>query len=447
MGLRLRLILIVTLGLALAVAGVLVVQVERDTKALATREAERAGALLATLVPPTAFAIVRGRVPHLDNVMAELHARRDVLGLARITAFDLQGRVIADTAGAPLGQAWPDPFVDAAIIADGPRFETDARGRPMRVSMPVQTGLRWGTLVGELSRGAVEAQVRKEQRRSALAGAGMLGTGILVLLLALSAFVFRPLKQAADATDRLAHGDFDVRVKVRGNDELARLFRTLNLAAERLGADQSRLEDAVAARTEQLEATNQKLVDANARLERLAVTDGLTGLHNHRYFQEALAAEHARWGRTGHAFAVVLMDVDHFKHYNDTQGHPAGDEVLRAVATTLKDHTRDTDVVARYGGEEFVVLLPETDIEAAAAVAEKLRAAIAALPVPHAEKQPLGALTVSAGVAACPRHAPTAEALVSAADAALYAAKHAGRNRVCEPARLLVPATPPGGIA
>jgi diguanylate cyclase (GGDEF)-like protein len=183
------------------------------------------------------------------------------------------------------------------------------------------------------------------------------------------------------------------------------------------------LESRVAERT-------RDLAEANARLAQLAVTDGLTGVYNHRHFHERLALEVERSQRNGLPLALFMIDVDHFKAYNDRHGHPAGDEVLRQVAKLLADGRRINDFVARYGGEEFAVVLVDTHKLGAAQVADKLRQRLSEFPFAHAGEQPGGAITVSVGVASYPEDASTPEALVRAADAALYRAKTAGRNRV-----------------
>jgi diguanylate cyclase (GGDEF)-like protein len=128
--------------------------------------------------------------------------------------------------------------------------------------------------------------------------------------------------------------------------------------------------------------------------------------------------------------AVLLFDVDNFKHYNDRNGHPAGDECLKAVARVTRGVTRAGHVIFRYGGEEFLVLAPGATLEQAMTEAERIREAIAAAEVDHAAAQPLGCLSVSIGVAAFPTHGRTGRALIEAADAALYRSKQTGRNRV-----------------
>ena len=170
----------------------------------------------------------------------------------------------------------------------------------------------------------------------------------------------------------------------------------------------------------------------NARLHRLverqAVTDGLTELANRRQFEEALAAEINRAERFGGTLALVLADLDNFKQVNDRYGHQAGDDVLRRFADVLRETVRDIDVPARYGGEEFAVLLPQTDMEGAERLAERLREAMAERPMRPARARS-SPCTASFGVASFP-DAPTPAALFAAADEALYRAKAAGKNRV-----------------
>ena len=167
-----------------------------------------------------------------------------------------------------------------------------------------------------------------------------------------------------------------------------------------------------------------RLREGRQELERLSVTDGLTGLSNRRRMTEVLRSEVLRSQRLKHTFAVFMMDVDHFKLYNDTHGHPAGDELLKQLATILREETREVDLVARYGGEEFLVLLPETKARGAADLADRMRRRLEALP------GQAGHVTLSIGVAEFPLHGDTGEKLIDVADAALYEAKRGGRNRV-----------------
>jgi diguanylate cyclase (GGDEF)-like protein len=164
-------------------------------------------------------------------------------------------------------------------------------------------------------------------------------------------------------------------------------------------------------------------------VEELADVDGLTGVNNKRYFQKRLGEEVLK-ADTGMPLSLLLLDIDHFKIYNDTNGHLDGDDVLRKVGQLLKSSVREDDVVARYGGEEFVVLYPGTGKEDAARLAEGLREAVAFQVFPNGARQPSGALTISGGVATFPEDAQTGVELVRSADQALYDAKGLGRNRI-----------------
>ena len=163
-----------------------------------------------------------------------------------------------------------------------------------------------------------------------------------------------------------------------------------------------------------------------ALAEQCATTDALTGLPNRRHADEVLERLPAAARRTRRPLAVVLFDLDHFKAINDNFGHSIGDEALRATASATRELLRGSDHAARFGGEEFLLLLPETSADDALIVAEKLRAQIAELEVEGLDRE----VTASFGVAAYPDHEATADRLIEAADAALYRAKAAGRNRV-----------------
>ncbi|MEI6861445.1 MAG: GGDEF domain-containing response regulator [Verrucomicrobiota bacterium] len=171
-----------------------------------------------------------------------------------------------------------------------------------------------------------------------------------------------------------------------------------------------------------------KLGDTLEQLHRLATRDALTALLNRREFDRLLAEEAERAKRFGRPLALVLLDLDRFKTVNDTHGHPAGDAVLRATADRLAAELRVVDRFARFGGEEFAVLLPETPPAGALDMATRLVAAMGRAPIVLPDGTAL-TQTVSAGAASLPMHAADAAGLVSAADRALYAAKHAGRAR------------------
>jgi diguanylate cyclase (GGDEF)-like protein len=185
------------------------------------------------------------------------------------------------------------------------------------------------------------------------------------------------------------------------------------------------LEELVAART-------ARLARANALLIELSYVDAVTSIPNRRRFDELMVAEWKRSVRVALPLAVVMIDIDWFKDFNDSYGHQRGDDCLRQVAAALADGlSRTGDAIARYGGEEFAVILPATDLEGAVRVAEQLRRRVQALGIPNQASQYSGVVTVSCGVAAIePNLATDAQVLVAAADRALYEAKKAGRNRV-----------------
>ena len=176
---------------------------------------------------------------------------------------------------------------------------------------------------------------------------------------------------------------------------------------------------------------NNDLQKANERLVEMAVRDGLTGLYNHRYFQEALALEVVRSLRYGHMFSLLFFDVDNFKHYNDTHGHLEGDRLLITLSQKVKEQLRGADILARYGGEEFVIILPETKREHATQIAEHIRTYVAKLHFKGQESQTTGNITISMGVATFPDDGSDGASLIKHADDLLYKAKNSGRNKVC----------------
>ncbi|MEE9524111.1 MAG: sensor domain-containing diguanylate cyclase, partial [Thermodesulfovibrionales bacterium] len=161
------------------------------------------------------------------------------------------------------------------------------------------------------------------------------------------------------------------------------------------------------------------------RIDEMALTDGLTGLFNHRHFQERLDEEIKRTGRTNDPLSLVLTDIDHFKSVNDNYGHPAGDAVLREVSDIIRSRMRETDIAARYGGEEFALILTNTDVRGALKIAEDLRAVVEDKDFSSVDKQ----ITISLGISSYPADASVKQDLIDKADQALYYAKENGRNR------------------
>ena len=225
-------------------------------------------------------------------------------------------------------------------------------------------------------------------------------------------FILRPLRTLLDAARRVRAGDLAARTGLRrGRDELAQLGVEFDLMAEALEQREAEL--------------NRALKEKNDQ----AMTDALTGLLNRRYLDEYLPREIARAQRSGEPFAVLMFDLDHFKAFNDNFGHEAGDRVLQELATLLHAVTRSGDIACRYGGEEFVLIMHRSSADNAHRRAQEIRQAVSKLDLNH-RGRPLGSLTVSIGIAAFPGCGIDAEAMLRAADTALYAAKHAGRDRV-----------------
>jgi diguanylate cyclase (GGDEF)-like protein len=214
-------------------------------------------------------------------------------------------------------------------------------------------------------------------------------------------------------------GDLDVRLPVADRGEVGYLTRVFNHMVTRLREGR-----------DELAASNAALSEKNRELRELSVTDGLTGLYNHKHLLETLATEVARCRRLKHPFSILMIDLDHFKEYNDTHGHLAGDAVLSRISALFKESIRNIDYAARYGGEEFCLLLPEVGIDGAVRAAERIRLLVAGETF-GSEDQP-ASVTVSIGVAEFPEHGDGPEALIATADAALYDAKRRGRNRVVQ---------------
>jgi diguanylate cyclase (GGDEF)-like protein len=220
------------------------------------------------------------------------------------------------------------------------------------------------------------------------------------------------LAQAEDGIQLLLAGPEPSTVPVRRTAMLEGAFDYFSLPAE---------VDLLVERTQQLVLLRQKI----DRLRADADLDSLTGLANRRRFRVALAREVERWRRYRVPCALLMLDIDHLKQVNDMFGHPVGDSVIRQIAQTLKEVSRDNDTAARLGGEEFALLLAGVDLERAVSAAERLRMVLSSKRV-----EGVGTVTVSIGVAGCPESAASERALYSASDEALYVSKNAGRDRV-----------------
>jgi diguanylate cyclase (GGDEF)-like protein len=279
----------------------------------------------------------------------------------------------------------------------------------------------WAVLA-EIPTDAAYHQVRRFRDMTlAIVAALLLAVTAIAYYLAL--IIVRPLERLTKGAAEVAEGDLAVDLPT-AKGEVGELTYVFNHMVGRLR--QSR---------QQLDAVNETLRERNEELERLSASDSLTGLSNRRVLTQRLSEELLRSQRQNHSFTVVMLDVDHFKKYNDAHGHPAGDEVLKRVANILRTSTRAGDCTARYGGEEFAVLLSGKGAEEAIQLAERIRERVAE------EEFTAGRITLSAGIAEFPHHGHTAEAVISSADEALYQAKRDGRNRVACAQKKQKPAT------
>ena len=249
-------------------------------------------------------------------------------------------------------------------------------------------------------------------RRVQLGLGAVLVGGVAVSLLVLVRWILRPVRTVMEGMKEMTGGRLDLEIPVRSGDELGRLAEGFNLMSANL-----------ARRTADLERATEEL-------RMLSITDGLTGLYNHRYFHETVARETERSRRYGSPLSVLVADIDHFKTYNDRNGHLAGDQALAEVGKVISGMVRSIDIVCRYGGEEFTVILPNTGVEPAHLVAEKIRSALEDHRFPGEGNLASGKLTLSIGCAELEAADEDYNRMLQAADQALYVAKESGRNQV-----------------
>ena len=422
--------LLVFVVLVVTVYGVFTVRTEQQ---IYQRDAEnRAVALLRSFAIPCAVAMANNDMPTLDTYVIRLAEAASTLDLRYMAVLDLGGKVVSHTRPGEFGKVYDDPFTLAALAHDRPSSQQIAVGdeHVLEVAVPVVSGLRWGTLRAGFTLAVVEHNESDRRWRVLFFAVGIVGGVGLLAYLVLQAVVINPIVKIQRMTERVSRGELTARNDIVSSDEIGQLASQLNAMAERIESYTVSLEQAVEARTSQLEQTNAQLVDANRQLDRLAKTDALTGLYNRRQFMEQLDFEIRRGARNPHQFTLLLLDVDFFKNYNDTHGHSAGDEVLQRLAALMSLNLRATDLVARYGGEEFVVLLLDTGADEGYATAHKLQQVVASQVFPREETQPGGKVTVSIGVSFYPHDSRDGQRLIDYADRALYKSKDRGRNTV-----------------
>jgi len=266
--------------------------------------------------------------------------------------------------------------------------------------------LNW-IVIAEIPVAQAYSQITDLRNQTALV-VSLLLIGIGSIAYVLGTSIAHPLDRLIKGAGRVADGDLAVTISTRSKGELGYLTQVFNDMVERLRAGRE-------------------------ELERISITDSLTGIYNRKYLNEKLA-DHVTYARDGDSmFTILMIDVDHFKAYNDTYGHVAGDKVLSRLGPLLKGQLRTSGFVARYGGEEFFALLPDADADDAVKVAERIRTAVA--DEPFGESGDEVRLTLSIGVATFENRGETSESIIAAADKALYRAKKNGRNRVTKARR------------
>lgn len=272
------------------------------------------------------------------------------------------------------------------------------------------------------------AAIEQERKSLKIIDASMI-IGAIVTLIIAALFVFYIERSIRTPIEKLSRGIHSLdtlkweKIAIEDRSEIGEFATEYNKMVDRLKSAYEELEEKVSERTAELK-------EVNDNLNILAITDGLTGAYNQRYFYEKLESELERSERYKHPTSLMITDIDDFKHYNDNYGHLAGDKVLRDVAECFRKGIRTVDVFARYGGEEFAVLMPETDLDEAATIAERVRNIIEEEPFPDRTSQPTGKITVSIGIASYSHGVDTPKNLVKKADEAMYIAKSLGKNRV-----------------
>lgn len=380
------------------------------------RDGKRLVVVVALPLQPPGEPLLGMLAARLDLAEAHETLRRAAEGRrGKAILITADGLVIASsqsTAPAPPEGSLPEASVKELAAESHPVVDyTDLAGTPVLATARSVSVTGW-RVVAELPKSEGYGQIT---RLKWLTVGLLVGVFIFLGLLAyvLGLLLVRPIERLAAGAKDVAEGKLDVELPVVTGGELGSLTEAFNMMVTKLREGRRKLDE-----------THEELRQTNAQLENLSRTDPLTGLFNRRHLMATIDAEVRRATRNKHAFSILMMDVDHFKTYNDAFGHQAGDEALSKFAAVLKASLRDVDCPARYGGEEFLALLPDTDICQAVEVAERIRARLAEEPLTG------GSVTVSVGVAEFWKHGNSLESLIASADAALYHAKRHGRDRV-----------------
>lgn len=346
---------------------------------------------------------------HAQSMRVSPHANLFIMDLA-------SRRIVVDTDSTDLVSPAPGLLAlfprSPALLADGSHAYKE--GKETMIAYIVRRGsLAYGI---RLDQGDLLADTYLVYRLL-VAIIAFSALAFVALALFLARGISKPVMNLAKAAHGIASRDYTVRVSVRSGDEMEILGKAFNQMAEHIQSFTENLEHLVSLRTEEL---REKIRE----VEELSVTDPLTGIYNRKRFDEELGVEIARARRYADPLTLIMFDIDHFKAVNDSHGHAAGDLVLKEIAALVKSMIRSADVFSRWGGEEFLVLLPQTDLDGAYKMADKLRNSICAVSFSG-----VGRVTGSFGVTAF-TDIDDRDSFLKRVDDALYEAKDAGRNRV-----------------
>lgn len=347
------------------------------------------------------------------DAVDELLSRSSLGDTGQSSLITTEGTLIAGSSGIRPGSTSAEhPLNGSSLSETDPILleYADVRGDEVIGVLRRMAQLDWG-VVAQIGKKEVYAQVVWIRFLTLGICAGLLfAIGLAAYVLVLT--IVRPLERLAGGAAKVAAGDLDVQLPVISRGEVGYVteaFNNNNMVGR-------------------LRQGQEELTEKNKELQALSITDSLTGLHNRKHFMDVLESEVARATRNNQQFSVAMIDADHFKEYNDTLGHQAGDALLKQIGVIFMQSLRTMDHASRYGGDEFIILLPDAAIDKAVEVAERIRERVLAV-VPRNTGKSV-AVTVSVGVAAFPAHGESPETIVASADHALYQAKRSGRNRV-----------------
>lgn len=333
--------------------------------------------------------------------LAQVFRAFDTRSMGHVYLASERGMRIVDSRGGPAGPETKNLAPEIAnrlLAAEGGIVEhRDIRGAEVVGSAQRLSQAPWLAAANMSASDAYQQAIRLRNLAFTVIGVVLVVIGIVAYWLA--SLIARPLGRLTGAATKVAAGDLSVELPAGGGGEVGYLTQVFNTMIESLRKNRE-------------------------ELERLSTTDILTGLGNRRHLMHLLPQEIERARRASHPFSILMLDVDHFKEYNDEHGHQAGDDVLARVGTVLRDSIRPYDCAARYGGEEFLVVLSGVSLDDARECAERIRKKV------REERFDGRSVTVSIGVAEYPTHGESEDAIIAQADAALFRAKRAGRDRI-----------------